>query len=326
TIRMAILSKKLNEKREFWMKKIALFFLFVLFAVPLYAENAVEDAVVARVNETTLTMKDLEAGVDRLIPQMTFHKSVPEEKRKRYYKQALDDLIDRELIYQRAAAEGIKPDKEQVDAALQQYRKRFRTEEGFKADLERKGLTEEKLRSEVEKDYVVQALVTKSVIEPSMMSEEALKEYYEKNTSKFKQPESVKLKLVSAKDEAKAKEMLSKLKAGEDFGAVAYEMSEDSFRVKGGDIGYMHKGRVLPEIEDVAFKIKVGELSDLIKAGEIWYIIKVEDKKPERQMTFEEVKDRLKKDLEAKREKELKDKLNADLRAKAKIEVLLKAE
>jgi parvulin-like peptidyl-prolyl isomerase len=304
------------------MKRIILAFLVLLLACPLYAE----ETVVAIVNGTKLTMKDLEAQVDRLIPRMTFHRSVSEDKRKKYYKQALDEGIIRELQYQDAVAQGIKPDKEKTDARVQQWKKRFITEEGFKADLEKRGMTEETLRGEIEKENIVQEWLNKKITEPSKLSETELKEYYEKNKSRFNQPESLKLKLISTRDESKVKEILKKLKAGEDFGSVAYEMSEDAYRVKGGDLGYMHKGRLLPEIEKVAFSLKTGELSEPFKAGDLWYIIKTEDKKPEKQMSFEEVKNSLKKDLETQREQQLTEKLNSDLKAKAKIEVLLKTE
>jgi parvulin-like peptidyl-prolyl isomerase len=158
------------------------------------------------------------------------------------------------------------------------------------------------------------------------VSDEEAKKYYDKNAARFKQPEGVKLRLISTKDEKKARDILAMLKSGDDFGEIAYNMSEDSYRVKSGDIGYMHKGRMVPEIEDAAFKLKIGETSDVINAEDTWFIIKLEDKKPEHQMSFEEVRDKLKKDLEKERTQELKDKWIADLRAKAKIEVLLKTE
>jgi parvulin-like peptidyl-prolyl isomerase len=134
------------------------------------------------------------------------------------------------------------------------------------------------------------------------------------------------VRLISTNDEKKAKDILAKLKAGDDFAELATNLSEDNYRVKGGDIGYIHKGRMLPELEDAAFKMKVGDISDPIKADKIWYIIKVEDKKPEHQMSFEEIKGKLKKELEAERASEIGKKWMDDLRAKAKIEVLLKTE
>jgi peptidyl-prolyl cis-trans isomerase C len=163
------------------------------------------------------------------------------------------------------------------------------------------------------------------VTETSQMTEETLKDYYSKDASKFKQPESVKLRIISAKDEKKAKEIVSKLQAGEDFSDLAAKMSEDDYRIMGGDIGYVHKGRILPELEETAFRnLKVGQMSGLIKAENTWFIVRLEDKKPEYQMTFDEIKDKLKKELEAKRSAELMEKWIADLRSKAKIEILMK--
>jgi len=305
------------------MLRIFLSFLMIfLFAVSSYAE----DVIVAKVNGTVFTQKDLEAEVDRLIPQMTFHRNVPPEKRKQYYGIALDELINRELQYQDAKAKDIKIEKEKIDAQLEKFKKRFKSEKEYKAALEKEKATEEQVRARIEKELLAQAAYTRNVTEPAKMSEPALKEYFEKNATKFKQPESAKLRIISTTDEKKAQDILAKIKQGDDFGELAYGLSEDSYRVKSGDIGYIHQGRMLPEIDAVAFKLKVGEVSDIIKAENNWFIIKVEDKKPEHQMTFEETKAKLQKDLEAERANELKKKWIDSLRAKAKIEILLKTE
>jgi len=305
------------------MLRIFLSFLMIfLFAVSSYAE----DVIVAKVNGTTFTQKDLEAEVDRLIPQMTFHRNVPPEKRKNYYGKALDELINRELQYQYAKAKDIKIEKEKIDAQLEKFKKRFKSEKEYQAALDKEKSTEEQVRARIEKELLAQAAYTRNVTEPAKMSEPALKEYYEKNAAKFKQPESAKLRIISTTDEKKAQDILAKIKQGDDFGELAYGLSEDSYRVKSGDVGYIHKGRMLPEIDAVGFKLKVGEVSDIIKAENNWFIIKVEDKKPEHQITFEETKAKLQKELEAERANELKKKWLDNLRAKAKIEILLKTE
>lgn len=295
--------------------------IIILFAVSAYAD----DVVVAKVNGAAFTKKDLEAEVDRLIPQTTFHRNVPQEKRKFYYDKAIEALVNRELQYQDALAKGMEIDKEKVNAQMEKMRKRFRSPEAYKAALEKEGITEEKMRAQVEKEVLVQAMNAKKETE-AQISEKDVKEYYEKNPSKFKQPDTVKLRLITATDEKKAQDILAKIKAGEDFGDTAYKMSEDPYRVKGGDIGYMHKGRMLPEIEEAAFKLKVGEVSDIVKAENAWFIIKLEDKKPEHMVAFEEIKGQLKKELEKNRIQELKEAWITDLRAKSKIEVLLKTE
>jgi parvulin-like peptidyl-prolyl isomerase len=317
-------SRNIKEKeKEICMLRIFLSFLMIfLFAVSSYAE----DVIVAKVNGTTFTQKDLETEVDRLIPQMTFHRNVPPEKRKNYYGKALDELINRELQYQDAKAKDIKIEKEKIDAQLEKFKKRFKSEKEYQAALKQEKSTEEQVRARIEKELLAQAAYTRNVTEPAKMSEPALKEYYEKNAAKLKQPESAKLRIISTTDEKKAQDILAKIKQGDDFGELAYGLSEDSYRVKSGDVGYIHKGRMLPEIDAVAFKLKAGEVSDIIKAENNWFIIKVEDKKPEQQMTFEETKAKLQKELEAERANELKKKWIDNLRAKAKIEILLKTE
>lgn len=298
------------------------FIVIILFSVSLYAD----DIIVAKVNGIVLTQKDLDNELDRMLPQITYHRDLSAEKRKKYYSKALEGLINRELQYQDAIAKGMRPDKEKVNAQIKDIKNRLKIQEVYKAYLEKIGGSEEKLHAQVEKEVLIQTVFAKMVTQPAEISEEELKVYYEKNTSRFKQPESVRLRIISTKDEKKAKDVLAKIKSGEDFGDLAYTMSEDSYRVKSGDIGYMHKGRMLPEIENVAFKLNVGEVSDLIKSEESWFIIKVEDKKTEQQIPFDEIKGKLKKDIETGRARDLEEKWIADLRAKAKIEVFLTKE
>jgi len=304
------------------MPRIVLSVIMVVF----FAASSYAQEVVATVNGTSLTQKDLDAELDRLIPTITFHRSVSNEKRKFYYDQALQELINRELQYQDALARNMKPEKEKLDAQMERIRNKFKTPEEYKAASEKEGLSEENVRARIEKNMMIQAVFSDTVTAKVKVSDEEVKQYYEKNASRFKQPESVKLRLISAKDEKKAQDILAKLKSGDDFGEIAYNMSEDSYREKRGDIGYMHKGRMVPEIEEAAFKLKIGETSGVINAENTWFIIKLEDKKPEHQLPLEEVRDKLKKDLEKERTKELNEKWIADLRAKAKIEVLLKTE
>jgi len=305
------------------MLKIFLSFIIIgFFSISAYAE----EVIVAKVNGTALTKKDLDTELDRLIPQITFHRNVSPEKRKYYYGKAIEEIIAKELQFQDARAKGIKIDKGQIEAQTEKFKKRFKSKEAFKAALDKEGLTEDQLQANIEKEMLIQSVTARTVTEPSQMKEAELKEYYDKNPSKFKQPETMRIRLISTKDEKKSKDIFAKLKDGEDFGELAYNLSEDDYRVKSGDIGYVHKGRMLPQIEEAASKLKIGEMSGPVRADDKWYIIKLEDKKPEKVISFEGTKVKLKKELETERAKELKKKWMEDLKAKAKIEVLLKTE
>ena len=93
--------------------------------------------------------------------------------------------------------------------------------------------------------------------------------------------------------------------------------------MKGGDFGYIDRGRLkFPKIENEAFSLKAGRTSGLLHADGTWFIIKAGERKPELQLSFEQMKNKLKMDLEAQRTAELTKNWMEDLRAKTKIEVL----
>ncbi len=297
----------------------------VLTALLLWATGiSAQEAVVARVNGAAITSNELEQAIDRLMPKMSFHGGVSDEKRSELRQKALDDLISRELRYQDAIAKGVKLDKKMVKDQMAAIRGQFDTKSDYEKALQRAGLTEAKLRDQVEKDVLVYQLTQKVVVEPSRMSDAALKEYYEKNRNKFRLPERIRLRVISMKEESKAREAYQKIKDGEDFGNVAAKMSEDNYRIMGGDTGYIHKGRMIPEVEDLAWKLPKGAVGGPIQGGGFWFIVRVEEKSPARELSFDEAKDKLRKELESQRSTELMDKWLDELKSKSKIEILSK--
>lgn len=282
--------------------------------------------IAAKVNGAVITDGDVESEINALIPRATYHGNVTEEKRAEFREKALENLVNLELRYQDGLARGFKPDKKQVKAEVKKIRDGFKSQKEYQKTLERSGLTEASITARFEKWLVALEATRKVVIEPSKMNEEALKDYYQNNISKFKKPENIRLRIISSKTLSKAEEARSRIKAGDDFGDIAAAMSADAYRVKGGDLGYIHRGRIVPELEEAAFKLKVGEVSDIIPAEGEWYILKVEDKQLEHQMLFDEVKEKLKKDLEKEKYKELLEAWLTSLRVKAKIELFPPSE
>ncbi|MCX7798436.1 MAG: peptidylprolyl isomerase [Melioribacter sp.] len=96
----------------------------------------------------------------------------------------------------------------------------------------------------------------------------------------------------SVKAYQKILEVQEKIKAGEDFGELAKKYSDDKFSAKrNGDLGYFERHRMVPEFEYAAFKLKVGEISPIIKTDYGYHIIKLTEEKP--LPSFEEEKGEL---------------------------------
>ena len=113
-----------------------------------------------------------------------------------------------------------------------------------------------------------------------------------KNKSKFKNPEKVRASIILLKFEPskgkageqavikKFESILDQIKNGSDFAALAKRHSQDSLASKGGDLGYFTRKQMLPAFSKRAFKMKIGEVSNIFRTGHGFHVLKVTDKKP----------------------------------------------
>jgi peptidyl-prolyl cis-trans isomerase C len=117
----------------------------------------------------------------------------------------------------------------------------------------------------------------------------------------------------SAAAKAKIETVIGRLKKGDDFVAVAKEVTEDpSGKANGGDLGYFTKEQMVPEFAEIAFKLDKGQISEPVKTQFGWHVIKVEDKRVKPPPTFEEVKGQIEQFVTRKAQAELVQKLRAE--------------
>lgn len=129
------------------------------------------------------------------------------------------------------------------------------------------------------------------VMDQAKVTVEEAEAFYKDNMSKFLQEESINARHILNGDLEKAKEAYEKVKEGMDFAEVATEYSVCPSKAKGGELGYFTKGRMVPEFEEAAFSLAVGEISEPVKTKFGYHVIQVIDRKPAALKSFEEVKD-----------------------------------
>ncbi len=138
------------------------------------------------------------------------------------------------------------------------------------------------------------------------VSDEEAQAYFHNHPKEFTEPEKVRARHIllkippgadkKAREEIhkKAEEILAKIKAGEDFAKLAQSESQDeATAAKGGDLGFFTRGSLNRAVGAAAFKLKVGEVSKPIFTGQGYDLIKVEEKKPEKELSFAAVKDKI---------------------------------
>ena len=160
-----------------------------------------------------------------------------------------------------------------------------------------------KTRYEIPEKRSVRYLLvdTERVRRDISFTEEELRRYYQQNLDRYRIEERVHaahilFKTVGKSDKEvdairkKAEAVLGQVKAGKDFGGLAREYSEDPTRERGGDLGWIGRGQTVPEFEQVAFTLKKGQTSGLIRTPYGFHIIKILDRQDARLQPFEEVK------------------------------------
>ncbi|MGA1795303.1 MAG: peptidyl-prolyl cis-trans isomerase [bacterium] len=175
-----------------------------------------------------------------------------------------------------------------------------------------------------EQDLLARQLMMYEVERKIVVTDEDCRKYYQENLTRFSEPEMVRAGHILVKDKAKADEILSKLKDGEDFATLAEAYSEYPITSrKGGDMGYIKSGQsgMGREFERVAFSLPIGAISEPVNTPFGYQIITVTEKQPSRAVPFEEVRDSIRKDLVNQMRKSLFDSYLQDLRKKATVAV-----
>lgn len=288
---------------------------------------------VARVNGMEITEGDLRSEMERLYPSNAGHGGLRPDKLKEIRSKALEELIVQELAYQQAVkAKKLVPMPE-VQTEFQRMRTKYGAKE-FDASLKADGLTRPQYLKKLQRQMTLERSFQEKVVLPSRADPPAVRAFYEHNLPRFERPEQVHVRLILATMDPKAKpeeqqkaqqkiEMVEKrLKAGEDFGALAEQFSDDMYRINGGDLGWVHRGRLEPEYEKVIFALPVGKASDTFRTPEGYAVVKVEGREPSRQMKFEEVSKIIQAEMEKKKSEALREAWVAQVKQDAQIEIL----
>lgn len=322
------------------MLKNIFFIVLALFlpAVSYAAQDAVPGETsdrgkpVVSVNGVLITENDVLAQVSNT-GMPVFHRDISPETQQKLRAEATEVLIENELIYQDAKGKVTVTDAD-VDRELDKLKTRFGGEEKFTEEFRKTGASLSALKSEIKRRLTIRAALELRVVKPSAYSEEEAKAYYESNRDKYMEPEKMKLREIyimvpsnatAAEKEEKRKkavEVLEKIKAGGDFGLLAWDYSEDQYKYKSGEIGYIHTGMLSPEIDAEVVKLKEKETTGIIDTIYGFYIFYLEGKEKAKQLDFSQVKDKLIKDNSSRREKKAKEQYLSELRSKAVIKRL----
>lgn len=297
------------------------------------AETAATASIAARVNGVPIYESELAPVTEKRIRQyrQLGSQSSDSELVRSFKLKDLDALIAQELLVQAGAAAS-KP--QEIEDMLAARLTESRAKSHGSAQLTKE--QQEALTAGLRKDILKNAYLEQKGLLNPVIDEKTLRAFYDNNPQSFKQALSIKASHIlirlpknpspeqehEARD--KAEKILADLKQGKEFGLLAIQHSDCNSRENSGDLGFIRQNYMPREFDAVAFKLKPGETSGIVKTKHGLHIIRVDEIKPESVRNYEEVKDFIAGYLKGDYKRQKVDELVQELKKTAKIELLLK--
>lgn len=290
--------------------KLKTFFIvciFVIFSsVSLYADF--EDRIVAIVNDEVITLSELDTTLQSFMKRV---EKIPRgDQREKIVAQArgaaMNKLINNMLLEQKAAKLGIIVTDKDVDKALKNIlEEKHMSFEKFRKALASEGGVLDEYKGEIRRNIVNGRIVEKEIRSGITISEEEVGAYYRKHRDDYEGKEAARIQqilLVKPKDcddstrkelRSKAEEILKRLENGDLFDVLVGIYSQGPAAKSGGDLGFVEKGMMFPEVDAAVSGLKVGESSEIIESPVGFHIIKIIDRRGAGIKPVEEVREEI---------------------------------
>lgn len=291
---------------------------------------------VATVNGEKISRTQLDEAFNNVVKAEGVSLSdLSDEQKLEGYRRILDGLITERLVSK--AAEGAEVPQTEVDSRLAEIKSQLQSEEAFNAWLGGIGQSPETVAGWMKKVLQQQHWLEGQIAGKADVTDEEAKKFFDENKDKiapatveashilFMVEADAKEDQVKAKEEA-AKKAAARARKGEDFAALAKELSEEpGAKESGGALGAFSEGEMIPEFSAAAFSQEVGSISDPVRTQYGWHVIKVTDKKAAGEIPFDKVKEQIKSYLKEQKQRDAVEGVIESLRGSAKIENTLPA-
>ncbi len=278
--------------------------LFLLGSRLTWAEST--NRIIAIVNNEIITFHELEkAKKNYKLPVLE------KEGKEEFEKQLLFQLIDQKLIDLQIKKLGIQISSEEIDRSIARLKEEqgLSSPEEFSKALLQEGLSESEFRNKIKEQLLRYRLISREIGSKIVIPENQMRDYYEKNKTKFERTEGVQLAHIFLpvaenappeeweRENKKIGEIYGRLLKGEDFSDLARKFSKDSSASQGGDLGIFRLEEIDPYLLKVISALKPGEFSTVLKSPNGWQIVKLIDLKKAKEISYQEAKERIQEQL-----------------------------
>jgi peptidyl-prolyl cis-trans isomerase SurA len=281
-----MIAKENSEKSQMGVVMLVMSLAVLCVFPALSYPAALLDKIVAVVNKEVITWGELYRTME--FETTNEMRSLSDAEKRKVFKENeaafLERMIDMRLQLQVAKKLDIDASKDEIAEAIEGIRKKYAMDDKeFQESLKKEGFTFEEYKKRLAEQIILSKVVNQQVKNKIVISDEEIKNYMAKNQGTeyrvrqifFKKPDK---DFDKGAMEAKAGEVLQKLKSGESFASLAQKYSDDPTAKTGGDLGFIKKELLSKEFLDVLSSMAVGSVSSPFWTEKGLHIIYLEEK------------------------------------------------
>ena len=263
-----------RSKTPIFVYILLVLIIFTIVLASYQTKNAGSE-VIAILNGENITKDDL------------YQKMMTTNGRELLERLMLDRLILREGEIQGITVSDAELDEEITKIVNASF---YGSTDLFSETLAQYGITEDDLKTGITVEKVIYQIAAAQI----SFTEEELRAYFAANQGDFEAPEEIEARHILVGSIEEAEEVLSRLAEGEDFADLAHELSLDTVSLEqDGNLGYFPRGTMVPEFEEVAFRLAPGEISEPVETTYGFHIIEVLNRNAAQTASFEEARDQV---------------------------------
>jgi parvulin-like peptidyl-prolyl isomerase len=300
------------------------------------AQAQVADRIVAVVNDEVITLSEWNGAFEPYRANMEASQTGGEREKVLTENRMilLNRMINNLLIEQQSRKTGIVVTDEELMNAIKDLRKRQNiSEDDLQKALDREGTTLEAYKKGLRDQLMRIKLIQREIKSKVAVSNEEIGAYYLKHREDYEGKETVRIKQIllllpkeenpaeKEKIQADAEAIHKSLLNGESFELLSAKYSQGSAAAAGGDIGYIEKGMILHEVEEVAFSLSLNQISGVIESPVGFHIIKVIDRRGAGVKNIESVREEIREKIDQEKLEKKFDEWIDTLRTKSHIEI-----
>ena len=292
------------------MKKTLLALLVAAVAGTAGAAQLLE-AIVLRVGDRIVTrtqyLQRLAEGFNEI--EQTVPPAEQAAKKAAFKKGLVDELVSELLLKDRADRLNITVTNEEVKDSIARVKAQYgiKTDAEFEDSLKKSNMTRAEMEGRMRDTILTNKLFARELRGREDLPDKELRERYDREKEHYRLPERAHLREIvvlrpdnpAQVDAARerAESLAKQARNGADFALLAKTASEAATKEKGGDLGEVARGELLPELDKAVFNATAGQVIGPIEAKTAWHILKVEARLPSEVPAFETLKERLRKDV-----------------------------